>query len=343
MKKMLSLERKTVFVVLAGAMLLVVSASNMAQGQGMSAGLSLAQTLGKDQIEETVQISLGLAEQSTAEIRVDYLHPSAEITLPGVYKPQKYELRGQARMKPGKRVKVEGRGILLAQIYLAEAMSRPTAVGGFLTVWQSIMRDITHADPELFPAHRIRWQTPGLAGHEEIAAAEKRLGMPLPAIYQETMQRSGPWRVSLLNGFSFELLAPSQLLSASDWLQRYYGPVEWETPENQARRQQLRQDIVFAVVNNEPWVFRYSGTPCGDEPPAFALGQTASEGFYVSGINACGAEEQLEAIRQQMLEAFYRALLTPEFAVVNNDQRLHFERSRSPEKRVLQLHLKAGI
>jgi hypothetical protein len=339
MRKMLNFERKTVSAMIAGALLMAVSSLNMAQGTPVIP--SLTQTLGENQIEESVKISLGLNEQPAGEIRVDYLYSSAEMNLPGIYRPQKYGLRGYARIKPGKRVKVEGHGILLAQDYLTEVMSRPTALGGFLAVWQGVMRDITRADPESFPAYQVSWQVSGPVSNEDIAAAEKRLGAQLPAIYRETMRRSGPWRVSLFNGFSFELLAPSQLISAGDWLQRYYGPAEWEPLESQAIRQQLKQDIVFAIVNNEPWVFRYSGMPCDVESPSFTVGQTASERFYVNEINACGADQQLETIRQQMLEALNRALLASEFTVVGDNQRLSFDRNKSPEKKTLQIYLKA--
>ncbi|MCL2296886.1 MAG: SMI1/KNR4 family protein [Proteobacteria bacterium] len=341
MKKRLTFKRKTVSAMIAGALLMAVSTLNMAQG--IPENPSLIQTLGKDQIEETVQVSLGLTEQLAGEIRVDYLYSSTEMTLSDVYRPQKYGLRGYARMKPGKRVKAEGHGILLAQNYLTEVVSRPTALGGFLAVWQGVMRDITRADPESFPVYQVSWQIPGLVNSEDIAAAERRLGVPLPAMYRETMRRSGPWRVSLFNGFSFELLAPWQLISVGDWLQRHYGPAEWEPPENQLRRQQLKQDVVFAIVNNEPWVFRYSGAPCDGDSPSFTVGQTASEGFYINEISACGANEQLEAIRRQMLEALNRALLAPEFTIVGNDQRLHIERNKLPEKKTLQLYLKAAM
>ncbi|MDR2173924.1 MAG: SMI1/KNR4 family protein [Burkholderiales bacterium] len=339
MKKMLAFERKTVPTMIAGAFLMVASALSMAQGVPVSP--LLTQTLSENQIEESVRISLGLTGQPAGETRVDYLYSSAEIVLPDVYRPQKYMLQGHARIKPGKRVKIEGHGILLAQNYLAEVMSRPTALGGFLAVWQGVMRDITRADPESFPVYQVSWQVPGLVSSEDIAAAERRLGTQLPAIYQETMRRSGPWRVSLFNGFSFELLAPSQLISVGDWLQKYYGPAEWEPPESQARRQQLKQDIVFAIANNEPWVFRYSGRPCDGEP-SFTVGQTDSDRFYVNAINACGAGQQLEAIRQQMLEALNRALLAPEFAIVGGNLRLHFETNKLSEKKALQLYLKAN-
>ncbi|MDR0250875.1 MAG: SMI1/KNR4 family protein [Burkholderiales bacterium] len=341
MKKTLVFKRKTASAMIAGMLLMAVSALNMAQETPVNP--LLTQTLGENQIEETVQISLGLTEQPAGKIRVDYLYSSAEIALPGVYRPQKYGLQGYARIKPGKRVKVEGQGILLTQDYLTEVVSRPTALGGFLAVWQGIMRDITRADPEFFPARQTSWQVPGLVSDEDIAAAERRLGAQLPAIYRETMRRSGPWRVSLFNGFSFELLAPSQLVSADGWLQRHYGSAEWETHGNQARRQQFRQDIVFATVNNEPWVFRYSGMPCDDGAPSFTVGQTTNERFYINAINACGAPRQLEAIRRQMLEALNRALLSPEFAVVGDSQRLRFERNKPPEKKRLQLYLKADI
>lgn len=340
MKKTLTFGRKTAFAMLVGVWLVAVSTLGMAQG--IPVAPSLTQTLGKDEIEETVQIFLGLTEQPAGETHVDYLYSSAEMVLPEVYKPQKYGLRGYARMKPGKRVKVEGQGILLAQSYLAEATSRPTALGGFLVVWQGVMRDITRADPDSFPAHQLSWQIPGLASNEELAIAERRLGVPLPAIYRETMQRSGPWRLSLPNGFSFELLAPSQLMPAGNWLQRHYDPAEWDLPENQTRRQQLRQDIVFGTVNGEPWVFRYSGMPCDDGSPSFAVGRADSKAFYLSAINACGANKQLETIRVQMFEALNRALIAPEFAVVSEDMRLYFERNKPPnEKKTLRLHLKA--
>jgi hypothetical protein len=341
MKKMLFLERKVVSAMVTGLLLLAFSASNMAQET--STKPRLMQTLGGDQIEQTVQIFLGLSGQPAGEIHVDYRYPTAEMTFHEVSKPQKYELRGYARMKPGKRVKVEGQGILLAQSYLAEIMSRPTAVGGFLAAWQSVMRDVSRADPDFLPFNRIHWQMSGPIGNEELAAAEKRLGMPLPSIYRETMRRSGSWRVSLPNGFSFEMLAPAQLVFVSDWFQKYHAPVEWETPENQARRQQLRRDIVFALINNEPWVLRRSGTPCSDGQPSFAIAQTASEGFYVNEGNVCGENAQLEAIREQMLEALYRAFPTPEFTVVGNSQRFHIKRGSFSvsEKKTLRLYLEA--
>ncbi|MDR0770080.1 MAG: SMI1/KNR4 family protein [Burkholderiales bacterium] len=328
-------KQKTIPAMIAG--LLLMAANVMAQET--PAGPLLTQTLGADQIEEVVQISLGLAEKPAGEIRVDYLYSSAEIALPEVHKPQKYMLRGHARIKPGKRVKVEGQGVLLTQDYLAEIMNRPTAVGGFLAAWQSVMRDVSRADPDFLPANRISWQMPGPVGDEELAAAEKRLGMPLPAVYRETMQRSGPWRVSLPNGFSFELLAPAQLVSASDWLQRYTGPVEWDSEENQTKRQQFKSDITFVVVNNDPWVFRRSGAPCDDEQPSFATAQTADERFYTSSV--CGTHAQLEAIRRQMLEALFRAFSTPEFTVVDDVHRLRFEQKPSAGKGVLRRYLKA--
>ncbi|MCL2310189.1 MAG: hypothetical protein FWC42_07950 [Proteobacteria bacterium] len=320
---------------------MAVGAASMAQEA--STNPLLMQKLGKDEIEETVQVSLGLTGQPAGELHVDYFenNTSDEMTFPQIYKPQRYELQGYARMKPGKRVKVEGRGILLAQSYLTEAVNRPTALGGFLTVWQGVMRDITRADPDAFSAHQINWQMPGTVSGEELVAAEKRLGARLPSFYRETVQRSGPWQLSLFNGFSFELLAPSQLVSASDWLQRHYGPAEWDSPENQARRQQFKSDIVFAVVNNEPWVLRRSGTPCADEQPSFAVGHTADEKFYVEA-DVCGGNQQLEALRQKMLEAMNRALVTPDFTVVGDGQRLYFVRGDSPEKKILRLYLKAG-
>jgi hypothetical protein len=294
----------------------------------------LTQALAEDQIEETVEISIGLSKQSAGEVHADYLYPSAEIALPEIYKPQKYALEGYARMKPGKRVKVEGQGILLAQDYLAEAVNRPTAVGGFLAVWKSIMRDIDRADPD---ANLIAWQTPGASGNEEIAAAEKRLGMQFPAFYRETMQRSGPWQMSVRNSLSFDLLAPLQLISVSDWLNGVEG---WSGPENQEKRQAFKQDIIFAIANDVLWVMRRSGKACGDDQPSFAIGKVAEGKFYVSEAGVCGAAPQLEAIRRQMLDALTHALPSPEFTVVGGDQRLHFERNKLSAK-TLQLYLKA--
>ncbi|MCL2872083.1 MAG: SMI1/KNR4 family protein [Betaproteobacteria bacterium] len=339
MKKQLCFERKTASAILVGLLLGGISALGWAQDSGTVAGPVVAQTLDRDQIEETVGITLGLTKQPAGEIHVDYLYDSAEMSLPEISKPFRYELNGFARMKPGKRVKVEGQGILLAHDYLTEVVGRPTALAGFLTVWQGVMRDINRADPDSPSTDRILWQIPGPVDNGDIAAAEKRLGTRLPAFYRETMQRSGPWQVTLPSGFSFEMLAPSKLISVSDWLGQN-APDEGENLENQMAIQLFKQDIVFAITDDAVWVLRRSGGGCNDGQPSFAIGEANHAGFYLSEKGVCSADQQLEAFRQRMLEALSHALPPPEFAIVGDDQRLRFERVKPPEKKTLQLYLK---
>jgi len=340
MKKRLCFERKTASAILVGLLMGGISALGWAQDSGTAAGPIVTQTLEHDQIEETVDIALGLTKQSAGETHVDYLYDSAEISLPEISKPFRYELNGFARIKPGKRVKVEGQGILLAHDYLAEVVARPTALAGFLTVWQGVMRDINRADPDSPATGRILWQMPGPMDSGDIAAAEKRLGTHLPAFYRETMQRSGPWQVTLPSGFSFEMLAPSKLISVTDWLWQN-APAEGENSESQAATQPFKQDIVFAVSEDTVWVLRRSGGGCDNGQASFAIGQATHAGFYVTDKGVCSADQQLEAFRQRMLEALSHALPPPDFAIIGDDHRLHIERTKPLENKALQLYLKA--
>ena len=226
--------------------------------------------LGDDQQSENVLIHLG--DQSYTLSAAE----GAQVALPPVSGLQPYQLSGEAVMKSGQRLRITGHGVMLPDEYLLDGMRQAKTMADFFTVWQRLAGLLNPYQAKL----SLR-STDGPFTPDEIAKAEKRLGVKLPAYYLNLAHDQRGWLVSRDGTHQvFRLLAPSELISAAAWTEQFNGRPDWKAsqPQQYAR---LEKDIVFAVSDGEPWIMRYGAKLCEGGLPSFDSGYIEHEDFLV--------------------------------------------------------------
>lgn len=148
----------------------------------------------------------------------------------------------------------------------------------FFPTWEEAVRQLNP-----YHAGLVVEETDARFSPEEIAKAQERLDVKLPSYYLELAYEGRAWQVTIEgeeSGKAFRLLAPSELMSAAEWVEKNVGNIDWKESRADIYRQ-LQKDVVFAVSGTEPWVIRYGDKPCEDGKRAMYTGRINYEDFWL--------------------------------------------------------------
>lgn len=242
-------------------------------------------------------------------------------------------------MDGGVSLTVTGGGVLLPNDFLKKEMAKAKTIPELYSVWQKTTERLNRHGAGLTVE-----MTDARFSPEEIAKAEARLGVKLPPYYLELAHEERAWHVTRAgkeSGDAFKLLAPSELISAADWVEKNVGSPDWKTARADVYRH-LQKDVVFAVGNGEPWVVHYGDKPCEDGKPSTYIGYIDNEEFLVEDSDPfsdyaipggyCHKVGDLTYWHSHMSYALRSALPREEFTFVNKDTTMEVIRaSESPE------------
>ncbi|GKX56885.1 hypothetical protein SOASR030_29970 [Leminorella grimontii] len=299
-------------------------------------GIYVANGLGDDQVKEALILEL---DGSAFSLKVDADTPINEVALPPITTIVPYKISGEAVMEDGASLTVTGGGVLLPNDFLKKEMAKAKTMAEFYSVWQKTVAQLNRHGAGLTVE-----MTDADFSPEEIAKAEARLGVKLPSYYLELTHEGRAWQVSdsdKESGKVFKLLAPSELISAAEWVEKNVGSPDWKTARADVYRH-LQKEVVFAVSRGEPWVIRYGDKPCEDGKPSTYVGYIDDEDFLIEDSEAfsdyaipggyCYKVGDLAPWRAYMRYALRDALPGEAFTFVNKDTTLEVIRaSESPE------------
>lgn len=209
----------------------------------------------------------------------------------------------------------------------------------FFPTWEEAVRQLNP-----YHAGLVVEETDARFSPEEIAKAQERLDVKLPSYYLELAYEGRAWQVTIEgeeSGKAFRLLAPSELMSAAEWVEKNVGNIDWKESRADIYRQ-LQKDVVFAVSGTEPWVIRYGDKPCEDGKRAMYTGRINYEDFLVEDSDPftdytypggyCDKAGDLTYWQGLMASALRDALPKEGFTFVTEDTELEVNRANeSPE------------
>ncbi|WP_347253333.1 SMI1/KNR4 family protein [Leminorella grimontii] len=299
-------------------------------------GVYVANGLGDDQVRETLILELN---GSAFSLKVDADTPTNEVALPPITTIVPYKISGEALMEGGASLTVTGGGALLPNNFLKKEMAKAKTMAEFYDVWQKTVAQLNRHGAGLAVKMVDADFSP-----QEIAKAQARLGVKLPSYYLELAHEGHAWQVTGTgkeSGKAFRLLAPSELISAADWVEKNVGSPEWKTARADVYRQ-LKKEVVFAVSSGEPWVIRYGDKPCEDGRPPVYTGYIDKEHFLIEDSDSfsnytyrgrlCSGAEDLAFWHPLMGYALRDVLPEEAFTFVDKNSELRVTRaSESPE------------
>lgn len=299
-------------------------------------GLYVANGLGVDQVKEELILEL---DGNAFSLKVDANKTNNEVALPPITTIVPYKISGEAVMADGVSLNVTGSGALLPNDFLNKEMVKAKTMGEFYGVWQKTTEQLNRHGAGLTVE-----MTDARFSPEEVAKAEARLGIKLPSYYLELAHEGRAWQVTRAgkgSGGVFKLLAPSELISAADWVEKNVGSPNWKTARADVYRH-LQKEVVFAVSGGEPWVIRYGDKPCENGKPSTYIGYINDEDFlfedsdpfydYAIPGGYCYEAGDLASWYSHMAYALRDVLPGEAFTFVSEDSELRVIRaSESPE------------
>lgn len=305
-------------------------------------GSYITDELADDQIEENLRIDIN---GQSLTLAVNLSAKKNYVVLPPVTEPVPYRLSGDAVMTNGVTWPITGGGVLLPNSFTRQTMSAGRSLADFFSLW----RDVTD---QLAPyqAGLTTTLTNKPFSSAEIASAEARLGITLPDFYLNLAHDGRSWQVVKTHRQQpvFRLLAPAELITAADWVEKYVGTPEWKTtrPEEYA---QLQKEVVFAVANGEPWIFRGGEYLCEDDRPSVDTGyidrgeflsdDTDPFDYYFIGPGYCEDGDTLQFWQALMSRALRDALPEEQFTFVDKNSWVEVTRTGTQPHDTLEGYL----
>lgn len=261
--------RRTFTVVLAG----VAAAACVASASQSNRPMTV--TLYPPDIPELVAIRLdvsvdgarvGTMDARKADVREE---PTVRFALPPGF--HRYAFGGHADLTGGRRVALEGSGVLVAREYLTAQLESRAAQGDPLAALEVLIAAHRAAAGPEETLPRLE-RSPTRPSAKDIAAAETRLGLRLPPTYVTLLQQYGPFAFVEPGDEGGEsvasaLYAPSAVYPVPEWRQRVRkAPLDaGDTPRARQRLSLLARDVVVATTLDTGWTVRAGSHPaCPD-------------------------------------------------------------------------------
>jgi hypothetical protein len=186
----------------------------------------------------------------------------------------RYTLGGHVDMQ-NRRQMIAGSGIIVSQEYLTEALESPSAAGDPLAALEALLREYRAVAGAAERLPRLERRQAG-SWPLDIAAAEKRLNVPLPATYRRLLELYGPFAYVVPDDDGGEehgaaVYAPDAIFPVPEWRKRVRNaPLEeGDTPRARQRLATLARDVVIGTILDTVWTVRAGSLrPCPDGTPS---------------------------------------------------------------------------
>ncbi|MFC4161389.1 hypothetical protein [Chitinimonas lacunae] len=258
----------------------------LAGSLAQAADVQLLNQIGDDQRYERLSLSIDGKPAGRLDVGRATSLPEAQIKLP--VEPNRlfwrYSVKGLSQPLKGQRQSLQGGGVLVLNQAVHSRLSGPDALRQLPDRLTALFAQLPQSEP--FTGYKVHTSPPASAA--VIAAAEKRLGVTLPAFYKAVVQSRGAWRFGNATHTIVELLPPQRLQSATRWLQE---KPEWPSATGAKRLKALGRDVVFMVSGSAsgeyasagtPWLWRFgTATPCKDGNPSWTEGMIHYEDFLI--------------------------------------------------------------
>ena len=246
-----------------GAMLLLLSPAAPA--------FTLRDTLGEDQRSETLQVWID--DREPVVLKVDAKHPQASVELPVDGDEHRYRLAGESIALDGSRTELAGSGLIVTTARMDRIAEAPETAAAALAEYRALYAALAR----VAPAERIAGLDPGTpqpATAEQVAAAEKRLGITLPPDYVRFITEVGALRFAHGDFVAARVYAPQEIGTLADLAVDEVRENGWDDDFTVMEQRILKRfpragkDIVLDVFSlDEPTVLVRGGKcPAGQVP-----------------------------------------------------------------------------
>jgi hypothetical protein len=247
--------------------------------------LRIHNAIGDDQVLESVTITVAGGAARTLDVSQlpGRRHRSLLVEIPdGVHQ---WSMKGRSLMKRGAVVPLHGRGVIARYDWITRRLLRDAAERGVGRAWEQVHGELQSLAGVDLPA--LALTSAGVVTEGDLAAAENRLGVELPAYYREAVLRGGRWRIGEAEAPVAALAAPAEIVSVWDWIVAYHGaPPEGSNAVWRKRFESLREDLVVGWAGGPVVLRRSEGMLCDDGSPSFEIPVIDHDDFLIEDSDA---------------------------------------------------------
>lgn len=247
--------------------------------------VTIRDRIGDDQRRETIELRIDDGEPVRLEVRDAPLRKQRSVTVRIPDGIHSYALTGEIVLRDGKKVPVRGNGAIVRYDWLAQRFLREAKSAGAGKAWGAIHRELAAHTPADLSGVALTATRPVSAS--DLAAAEARLGIALPAAYREQATRFGSWTIGSGKEPPSSLAHPDELLSVWDWIVRFHGAeLKSSDPEWQARFESTRRDLVAGTAGGAIVFHGRKDARCADGSPSFEIPAIEHDDFLYEDTDA---------------------------------------------------------
>jgi hypothetical protein len=253
-----------------------------------AAALELGNTLGEDQLSESVSVSV--EGRLLGTLTVDRQHPRARLTLPMTGELLRYRLSGEMTLLDGTRQRISGAGLIESTTGM-DRIGEAADADAALAAYQALLRALASAAPEA-DLDDLQIQHIRQASDTDFSAAEARLGVALADGYKAVIRTHGSLRFGPADHPSGGLYGAGDLKTLQDFVldeARKNGSDKAAIDAMRAfmdkRFPKTRRDLVIARYEGDsPSVLR-AGERCRAGELAYAFPESQWEVLMGSGLD----------------------------------------------------------
>lgn len=209
----------------------------------------------------------GVVSQLRAEPAISFKLP------PGLHH---YEVRGEFGYAGGRKIPLSGSGAVASKEVLEKRLLAAGSQKAPLDAFAALLQEVSKVAGASLSRPRLERGQPISA--ESMAAAEKRLGFPLPESYRRIASTYGSFTLYGRDDEGKEvptaaLYPPEKVFVVPEWRSKVLGvPLgKGDSPRAEANVAKLAGDFVFGHTNDVAWVARAGTHPrCPNGQPSFS-------------------------------------------------------------------------